>query len=215
MFDEKVLRGLVDLAARHEVYVLSDEIYEDIIFEGSHHSILADGLGERLLMVSGVSKSYAMTGWRIGWLVAPPEIIQAAAKLIEPLTSCPATASQIAAEAALRGPQSCVGDMRDAYAKSLQALTDILEPLGVLASRPGGAFYVLLDISATGQTSEEFARDLLETKHVAVAPGLTFGASADQYVRLSTALSEETLREGCSRIRDYVLDRAEAAGGGR
>jgi aspartate aminotransferase/aminotransferase len=210
VLDEKIVRDLAELAARRDVYVLSDEVYEDFVFDGAHHSILRDGLGDRLLMASGVSKSYAMTGWRIGWLVGPDDVIQAAGKVIEPLSSCPATVSQLAAEAALKGPQECVEEMRVAYAESVATVTEIMEPLDVLATRPGGAFYVLLDISATGQTSDEFALGLLQSKNVAVAPGITFGSNSDRYVRLSTALTHEDLAEGCKRIGEYVAAGKEA-----
>lgn len=206
---ESVLE-LVDLADRNGIFVLSDEVYEDIVFRGTHHSILMNGMSDRLILVSGVSKSYAMTGWRIGWIVAPEEVVDAAAKLVEPLISCPASVSQIAAEAALVGPQDCVSTMRDAYDQGGEIVSDILGPLGVMATEPGGAFYALIDISGTGQSSAEFVRGLMESKNVTVAPGATFGESTEGYVRLSTALSQEPLAEGCRRIRDYVQESAGA-----
>lgn len=202
--DKETMSALIELADRHGVYVLSDEVYEDIVFRGSHHSILMDGLSDRLILVSGVSKSYAMTGWRIGWMVAPEEVVDAAAKLVEPLVSCPASMSQIAAEAALLGPQDCVSMMREVYGKARDTAAGILGPLGVMATDPGGAFYALVDVSATRQSSDEFVRGLIETKNVAVAPGVTFGESAEGYVRLSTALPEEALADGCRRIRQYL-----------
>lgn len=204
--DQESVSALIELADRNGVYVLSDEVYEDIVFRGRHHSILMNGMSERLILVSGVSKSYAMTGWRIGWLVAPEDVVDAAAKLVEPLVSCPASMSQIAAEAALLGPQDCVSMMRDAYREARETVTEILGPLGVMATDPGGAFYALVDVSGTGQRSEEFVRGLMATKNVAVAPGATFGESTEGYVRLSTALAEEALAEGCRRIRDYLQE---------
>jgi aspartate/methionine/tyrosine aminotransferase len=209
---EKTMRGLVELSQRHGLYVLSDEIYEDIVFDGAHHSILMDGLTDRLIMVSGASKSYAMTGWRIGWLVGPPEVVTAAGRLVEPVSSCPVTVSQIAAEAAVRGPQELVTEMRDAYRRARDIVIDVLGPLGIVPARPGGAFYALLDISATGQSSDQFTRGLLDAKHVAVAPGATFGKAADRYIRVSTALSEAELVQGCQRIREHLEDHAGSSG---
>lgn len=192
------------LAEERGLYVLSDEIYEDIVFEGQHESLLAEGLTERSLLVSGVSKSYAMTGWRIGWLVASESLINSTSKLIEPLTSCPVTVSQLAAEAALRGPQVFTERMRRAYAQASDVVEDVLGPLGVLPARPGGAFYGMVDVSQARQSSDEFVADLLEEERVAVAPGSTFGSMGEGYVRISTALDVEDLREGCQRIRRYL-----------
>lgn len=200
---EEAVRGLIALANRRGIYVLSDEIYEDMVFRGTHHSILTEGVGDHVLMVSGASKSYAMTGWRIGWLVGPDPVIDAAGRLIEPLTSCPASASQVAAEAAVRGPQDFVGMMRDTYSRAVATLTEILGPLGVIVAEPGGAFYALLDVSRTGQSADEFVRGLLDRKCVAVAPGSTFGNSTGGFVRLSTALSESEFAQGCLRIHEY------------
>ncbi len=98
------IRELLTFARRHDLFVISDEVYEDFVFDGNHCSILLDGLTDRLIMVSGASKSYSMTGWRLGWMVADTSIVAAAAKLVEPLTSCPSSLSQVAAETALRGP---------------------------------------------------------------------------------------------------------------
>ena len=205
---EELMRGLVELAERRGIYILSDEIYEDMVFRGEHHSILAGGLTDRLIMVSGVSKSYAMTGWRIGWAVAAEPVVSAIGKLIEPLSSCPTTISQIAAEAALRGPQDTVVEMREAFAKAVSVLTEILGPTGTVVVQPGGAFYVLLDMTAAGLSSDEVTHELLEKKHVAVAPGSTFGRASHGYVRVSTALSDSELVQGCRRIREYWEERA-------
>lgn len=204
VIDETSLRSLMDMASRHNICVLSDEIYEDIVFRGSHHSVLMDGLHPNRIMVSGASKSYAMTGWRIGWLVGPQSLIDAASKLIEPLTSCPVTVSQVAAEAALRGPQDFTSMMRARYREGFGIVNGILGPLGVIPAEPGGAFYLLLDVSMTGLDSQKFVSGLLEQRSVAVAPGATFGRNAEGYVRISTALAPERLEEGCRRIRDYI-----------
>ncbi len=205
--ERDAIRALLEVADRHGLYVLSDEIYEDIVFRGAHHSILMDGVRDNAILVSGVSKSYAMTGWRIGWLVGAERLIQASSKLIEPLTSCPVTVSQIAAEAAIRGPQDLTNRMRETYGEAFGVVNEVLGPLGVLPTEPGGAFYLLLDISTTGQASEEFVQGLLEEQLVAVAPGSAFGATSNDYVRLSTALAPDVLERGCRRIRDHIKGR--------
>jgi len=209
VFEESIVRELTHLADTRGIYVLSDEIYEDFVFEGKHHSVLSDGLKDRLLMVSGVSKSYAMTGWRIGWLVADEAVIGAAAKLVEPLNSCPVSLSQIAAEAAVRGPQDCVAAMREAYERSLRVVKNILGPLDIMPSDPRGAFFLLLDVSRTELGSTAFAESLLKQRGVAVVPGITFGQGSDNYVRLSTALPEADLAAGCERISSHFLEHAK------
>jgi aspartate/methionine/tyrosine aminotransferase len=207
VIDEMTLRSLMDIASSQNVCLLSDEIYEDIVFRGSHHSVLTDGVHPNRIMVSGASKSYAMTGWRIGWLVGPESLVSAASKLIEPLTSCPASASQIAAEAALRGPQDFTSMMRARYREGLKIVDRILGTLGIMPAEPGGAFYLMVDVSATGMDSQQFVSGLLDQRLVAVAPGSTFGGNSEGYVRISTALAEDRLEEGCRRIRDYIKHR--------
>ncbi|TWP36051.1 pyridoxal phosphate-dependent aminotransferase [Leekyejoonella antrihumi] len=211
VFDAQAMRDLSDLAEQRGIYLLSDEIYEDLVFEGRHHSIVQFGLTDHVLMLSGVSKSYAMTGWRLGWLVAGEPVIQAAAKLVEPLTSCPVTVSQVAAEVALTGPQDCVESMRGSYAQTLRVVVDLLGPTGLLAVEPQGAFYVLVDISSSGRSSAEFAESLLAAQGVAVAPGSTFGPLSDRYVRLSTALPADAAAEGCRRILAHLDDLRRSA----
>lgn len=200
VFDHDAMTALAELAERRGIYLLSDEVYEDITFGTPHRSVLDGGLRDRLLMVAGVSKSYAMTGWRIGWLVARPDIVSAAAMLVEPLTSCPSTLSQVAAEIAVTGSQECVAAMRDGYALSRSVVLDELGGEGILAAEPDGAIYALVDIGGTGQGSDEFALSLLQQQHVAVAPGSTFGSRSDRYIRLSTAVEAHQVREGCRRI---------------
>ena len=199
------VRELLAFAERHDLFVVSDEVYEDFVFDGVHNSILMNGLTDRLIMVSGASKSYAMTGWRLGWLVADSTVVAAAAKLVEPIASCPSSLSQVAAETALRGPQDCVRLMRDAYARAAQHVLEVLQPPGLLPVVPDGAFYALIDVSRSGLTSDAFARRLLTTEGVAVAPGSTFGDRTGQMVRISTACSEDDLVRGCTIIKNVLL----------
>jgi aspartate aminotransferase/aminotransferase len=198
------MRELLVFANENDLWVISDEVYEDFTYGATHTSVLLDGLLERLIMVSGASKSYSMTGWRIGWMVAASNIITAAIKLIEPLTSCPSSVSQAAAETALRGSQYSVEAMHAAYEAGAAIAAEILQPAGLLPFVPRGAFYALVEIGASGLSSDEFTRRLLDERGVAVAPGLTFGQSSSTLVRISTALTEADLRRGCETIRDFV-----------
>jgi aspartate/methionine/tyrosine aminotransferase len=198
------MRELVRFADEHDLYVISDEVYEDFVFAGGgHHSVLGDGLGDRLIMVSGASKSYSMTGWRIGWMVSQRPIIDAAVRLVEPLTSCPSSLSQVAAEAALRGPQDCVTEMRKSYEQASRHVNNVLGPAGLLPSAPAGAFYALVDVASSGIGSN-FSTRLLIERGVAVAPGSTFGPSCSGSIRISTAMTSDDLIRGCTIIKDFA-----------
>jgi aspartate/methionine/tyrosine aminotransferase len=188
VFPEATVRGLVELAKQHDLWLISDEVYEDLIFEGEHVPA-ARFDPERVITVSGASKSYAMTGWRIGWAIMQPELV-----------SCPSAVSQAAAEAAVRGPQHAVEEMRIAYQRRRDLVREILEPTGLLPTIPEGAFYALVDLRAAGIPSRDLSRMLLEEERVAAAPGSTFGDVAEGMVRISLATAEDDLAEGCRRI---------------
>lgn len=206
----EVMDALVALSRERGFTVISDEIYEDLVFDGEHAS--AARLDEDVLYVSGVSKSYAMTGWRLGFVIAPRDVVSAMEKLQEPLVACAATVSQAAALAALRGPQDCVAAMRDVYRRRRDYVAGRLTHAGVLPVVPAGAFYALVDLSDTGLSGMELARALLTEARVATAPGATFGSSCDRMVRISFAVDDDELAEGCERIlafRDGRLDGRE------
>ena len=195
---------LISFAESNNLYLISDEIYEDFVFDGKHVSALSKNAFDKVILISGVSKTYSMTGWRIGWIIAAEEIISAAAQFIEPITSCPSSISQYAAEAVINGPQECVNEMLDAYSRRSDIAMSILEKASLVVSKPLGAFYMMVDISQTGQNSNEFVRNLLDDVGVAVAPGQTFGASSMNSIRISTAISDEDVWKGCTLIRDYI-----------
>jgi aspartate/methionine/tyrosine aminotransferase len=199
VFPEETVRGLVELARKHDLWLISDEVYEDLVFEGKHVPA-ATFDPERVITVSGASKSYAMTGWRIGWAVTQPDLVALCGKVQEALVSCPPAPSQAAAEAALRGPQDAVAEMRDAYDRRRGLVREILEPAGLLPSVPSGAFYALVDLRGAGVPSRDLSRMLLEEEHLAVAPGSTFGDVAEGMVRISLATADDDLAEGCRRI---------------
>ncbi len=199
VFDEATVRGLVDLARKHDLWLISDEVYEDLIFAGEHVPA-ARFDSERVITISGVSKSYAMTGWRIGWAITNPELVALCGKIQEALVSCPPAPSQAAAEAAVRGPQEMVEEMRVAYQRRRDLVRDIFLPLGMLPAVPEGAFYALVDLRAAGIPSRDLSRMLLEEEHVAAAPGSTFGEVAEGMLRISLATADDELREGSERI---------------
>ena len=199
VFDEATVKGLVDLARKHDLWLIADEVYEDLIFAGEHIPA-ARFDSERVITISGVSKSYAMTGWRIGWAITNPELVALCGKIQEALVSCPPAPSQAAAEAAVRGPQEMVEEMRLAYQRRRDLVRDIFLPLGMLPAVPEGAFYALVDLREAGIPSRDLSRMLLEEEHVAAAPGSTFGDVAEGMLRISLATADDDLREGCERI---------------
>jgi len=154
--------------------------------------------------VYSFSKVYAMTGWRVGYLVAPPDIAKLLTGMQEPIISCVNTPAQMAALAAVTGPQDVVGKMREAYRARRDELLEILDRGGLPSSQPSGAFYVWTDVSEAGVPSMDFARSLIEREHVAVAPGSAFGELGEGYVRLSLASSREDLLDGTSRLVRFV-----------
>ena len=195
---------------------MSDEIYEKLIYEGSQFrcfASLGDAVAERTILVNGVSKAYAMTGWRIGWTVADPKLTAAMTKLQSQETSNPCSVSQYAAVAALGGPQDCVEQMRQEFAKRREFVLEKLRSVPDISfATPGGAFYAFFDVSRhfgkplgggkAVDNSSDFCTALLETAHVAVVTGDAFGAPG--YVRLSFATSMDVLESGLERLKQFL-----------
>lgn len=196
----ETIARVVELAARHDLWVVSDEVYEEIVFEGRHLSPASIDNDGRVVTVFSVSKTYAMTGWRIGYLVAPAPLAALVAKVQEPVISCPTSISQKAAEAAIGGPQECVALMRAAYRERRDLAVDALRREDLLASEPHGAFYVLADVSRATRDTYGLARRLVIEHGVAVAPGETFGPAGAGLVRISLATDRDTLAEGIRRL---------------
>ncbi|HWE62308.1 MAG TPA: aminotransferase class I/II-fold pyridoxal phosphate-dependent enzyme, partial [Chloroflexota bacterium] len=203
VFGETTLRGILDIARRHDLWVISDECYDEIVFDGAHLSMATLGERERVITVFTFSKSYAMTGWRVGYVVASPELAQVLTKLQEPVNACTSAISQKAAEAALRGPQVCVAQMRESYRARRDLATSLLDREGIGYVRPRGAFYLMVDVSPAG-ASADFARTLLTDYHVATVPGNAFGSGGEGMVRVSLSASEESIRTGLSRLAEAV-----------
>jgi len=188
---------LVAFAERHNLWFVSDECYDEISFDGTFASPAAVAPSPRVISVYSFSKVYAMTGWRVGYCVAPAEVAAAVTRIQEPLVSCVNAPAQLAALAAVTGPQEIVAEMRDAYRDRRDAAVALLERAHVPVLRPAGAFY--LWVSVPGDC-REFAFSLIERSGVAVAPGTAFGAAGEGFVRISMASEKDALLEGTSRL---------------
>ncbi len=201
-------------AARRKVWLISDEIYSRISFSDAPQAfspVQVKGADiERILVVDGVSKAYAMTGWRVGWVMGPKSVVSAASRMQSHQTSSATSVSQYAALAALDGPQNCVDELVALLEKRrdlVMAAADRLEQVDVL--RPQGAFYAFLDLRAalrTGEDDNAFCRELLDREHLALVPGSAFGAPG--HARLSMAASEADLTEGFERLARFLAARS-------
>jgi aspartate aminotransferase len=207
----ELMETLLAFARRRGLWFISDEVYDEVVFDDVFVSAgsLADP-SDRLVSVYSFSKVYAMTGWRVGYLVAPPDLTKLLTGMQEPIISCVNTPAQMAALAAVTGPQDVVRKMSEAYRVRRDELLGILDRGGLPSSRPAGAFYVWTDVSEAGMPSMDFARSLIEREHLAVAPGSAFGELGEGYVRLSLASSREDLLGGASRLVRFVHLLSEA-----
>ncbi len=204
ILDEHILRDIAALAIKHDLIVLSDEPYEHILFDGLQHVSIGsfDGMAERTISAYTLSKSYAMTGWRVGYAVAPPAVIDEMEKLMEHMVSGVTAMAQRAALAAIEAPQDCVLDMVKTYDRRRQFVYEGLNAIdGIQCLKPESTFYAFPNISSFGLSSWDFAKYLVEEHKVAVVPGSIFGKGGEGYVRLSFAASREQLKEGITRIR--------------
>jgi len=197
-------KDLVELARTHNIYILSDEAYEHIVFEGRHISPARFDKDGNVISIFSFSKSYAMTGWRVGYVVSSEPIAKVLEKQQELCVSCAPSISQKAAEAALGLDRQHILSMVGQYRKRRDLAMEILKKHGFFSYSPAGAFYVLVDISSTGMDSDAFADRLLNEQRVAVAPGATFGALAGKYIRVSMATEDKTIAEGLERICKYI-----------
>jgi aspartate aminotransferase len=201
VIDRARMTELVEFTERHGLWMVSDECYDEIDFDGTFVSP-ASISAERVVSVYSFSKTYAMTGWRIGYAVAPPDVAPSLAKGQEPLISCVNAPTQYAALAAVTGPQYVVTEMRQAYRERRGAALAILKGTQLRAFTPQGAFYLWVDVSSMGMPSRPLAMRLLEERNVAVAPGSAFGERGEGFLRVSLASSIESITEGLRRLLD-------------
>ncbi len=204
VFGKDIQKQIADLAIDHDLLVLSDEIYEKIIYDTKHVSIGAmDGMHERTITVNGFSKAYAMTGWRLGYVTAAPDIFNGLFKIHSHSVSSATTFAQYGGVAALTGPQEPVEEMVAEFKVRRDILIDGLNSLGIKCKKPEGAFYAFADVSEYGN-GDEVTEKFLADAHVAVTPGSAFGPSGKDFVRISYATSQERIREALSRIENAL-----------
>jgi len=203
------IQALAEVVVEKDILVVSDEIYEKIIYDGAKHvsiGSVSKEIFERTITSSGFAKAYSMTGWRVGYLAGPNQLIKAAITIQGHSTSNVCTFAQYGAIAALESPQDCVEQMRQAFAERRQVMLQRLNAIpGLTCAPPGGAFYMFCNISKTGLTSLEFCDDLLESQQVATIPGIAFGA--DDHIRLSYATDMASIEKGMDKLDKFVRSR--------
>ncbi|MDD6035856.1 MAG: aminotransferase class I/II-fold pyridoxal phosphate-dependent enzyme [Lachnospiraceae bacterium] len=205
IMEEKDLREIAEVVVEKDLFVISDEIYSELTYGRNHVSIASmPGMKERTIVINGFSKSYAMTGWRLGYAVGPEEIIKQMIKIHQFAIMCAPTTSQYAAVEALRNGDPDVEMMRDAYDKRRRFLVARLREIGLECFEPYGAFYVFPSIRGFGMTSDEFATKLLEEEKLAIVPGTAFGDCGEGFLRISYAYSIEQLKTALDRMENFI-----------
>lgn len=207
VFSRETLEKLADIAVKNDLLVLSDEIYEQLVYDGEKHISIASlpGMKERTIKLSGVSKAYSMTGWRLGYICAPKEIISACVRVHQYTVTCASSFVQEASVTALKECAEEVEAMRKEYERRKNYVVKALNEIdGISCNDPKGAFYIFVNIKSLGMTSMEAAEYLLEKAKVAMVPGSSFGSEGEGYLRLSYACSYEDLTEACARIKEAV-----------
>lgn len=205
IMEERDLEAIVPIILKHNLYVLTDEIYSALSYKGKHHSIIEfPGMRERTVYINGFSKAYAMTGWRLGYACAEERILKQMLKLHQFAIMCAPTTSQYSAVEALRNGDADVRKMRDAYDERRRFLVYHLRKMGLDCFEPYGAFYVFPSIRKFGLSSEEFAEKLLKEEKVAVVPGNAFGASGEGFIRISYAYSLDNLKKAMERMERFI-----------
>ena len=203
----KTLEAIAEIAIEEDILVISDDAYEKLVYsdEPLCHIASLPGMKERTFITNTFSKTYAMTGWRVGYACGPAEVIRTMVKLQENVVSCINTFAQYGAAEALNGSQQSVRDMVECYKRRRKLLIDGLNAIDRISCiEPMGAFYAFANISGTGLSSVEFADRLLDSKGVVVVPGSGFGSAGEGFIRVSYATSEEKIREGLRRIKAFV-----------
>mgnify|MGYP005968020495 CR=1 FL=1 len=205
IMEKSDLEAIAKIIEEHDIFVMSDEIYSELTYKGQHCTIAAfPGMKERTVLINGFSKSYAMTGWRLGYACAPELILKQMLKIHQFAIMCAPTTSQYAAVEALKNGDKDVAEMRSAYDQRRRYLVKALRDMGFDCYEPQGAFYVFPSIKKFGMTSDEFALKLLEEEKVAVVPGTAFGDCGEGYLRISYAYSLNDLKRALERMERFV-----------
>ena len=206
IMEKEDLEAIREIIIKHDLYVLSDEIYGELTYTGKPHISIASlpGMKERTVVVNGFSKAYAMTGWRLGYACGPQEIIAQMVKIHQYAIMCAPTTSQYAAVEALRNGDDDVRMMRESYNERRRFVLHMLNEMGIPCFEPMGGFYVFPCIKEFGLSSEEFANRLLSEEKVAIVPGTAFGDSGEGFLRISYAYSIDNLRKALTRLSRFV-----------
>lgn len=205
IMEKKDLEEIAEVCIEKDIFVLSDEIYAELTYGERHVSIASiPGMKERIIVINGFSKAYAMTGWRLGYAAGPKEIIKQMTKVHQFAIMCAPTTSQYAAVEALRNGDSDVERMVTAYDQRRRYLIEAFKKMGLECFEPYGAFYVFPSIEKFGMTSDEFATRLLKEQKVAVVPGTAFGDSGEGFLRISYAYSIDNLKTALDRIQKFI-----------
>ena len=204
------LEAIAKVIEKHDLFVISDEIYSELCYTENHVSIVnIPGMWERTILINGFSKSYAMTGWRLGYACGPEAIIAQMTKIHQFCIMCAPTTSQYAAVDALKNGDEDVAKMRESYDQRRRFLVHAFKQMGLECFEPFGAFYIFPCIKEFGMTSDEFATALLNAQKVAVVPGTAFGACGEGFIRISDAYSLEVLRKAMDRIENFITQLRE------
>lgn len=206
IMEKSDLEEIAKVCIEKDIFVVSDEIYSELTYNGEKHISIAciPGMKERTIVINGFSKAYAMTGWRLGYAVGPAEILKQMIKIHQFAIMCAPTNSQYAAVEALRNGDRDIDKMRESYNQRRRFLLNAFKEMGLDCFEPFGAFYMFPSIKRFGMTSDEFANRLLQEEKVAVVPGTAFGDCGEGFLRISYAYSLEDLKEALGRLKDFI-----------
>ena len=205
IYKDSLLKELAELAIANHITVFDDEAYRSLVYEKEFPSITKYCRKEDVVIINSFSKQFAMTGWRVGYVVAEEDLINAIVKFQQNIAVCVATPNQYAAIEAMTNADKYAGGIKDVFAKRRETLIRELNKIDKISYQaPQGTFYAFIDISKTGKDSKSFCFELLEKQHVAVIPGIAFGEAFDNYIRLAFTLNEDKIIEGISRISKYI-----------
>lgn len=207
VLSQEMLAGIAEIAKKHDLVVIADEVYKCLIYDKQPWRSIAhiEGMRERTILVNSLSKEFCMTGYRIGYVLGPSEIITAMTKLQENVAACAPLPSQYAAIEALGSTEDYSKDMVRIFTERKECIVDGISAIeGLTCREPDATFYLMVDISSTGMNSVDFAIALLKAQHVAVVPGITYGKCCDHYIRIAFTRELDYIREGVSRIKKFM-----------
>lgn len=205
VYQDSFLKELAEMAQTNHILIFDDEAYRSLTYGKGYNSITKYCRKEDVIVINSFSKEYAMTGWRVGYVVAEEDFINTVVKFQQNIAVCVATPNQYAAIEAMTNADQYAGDIKEVFAKRRETLIRELNKIEKISYQaPQGTFYAFIDISKTGLDSKSFCFSLLEKAHVAVIPGIAFGEAFDNYIRLAFTLNEDRITEGISRIRKFI-----------